>query len=191
MALSNPLVLRAATFDPKLKVYIAFSPCIVFLVTIVGIPLIPLWLIFSWFWWAPRHFDSLSCELTERSLLLKRGVIFKVEKSIPLDKIQDMALRHGPLLNAFGLASITIETAGQSGGGAGQGDAVLTGVIGAREFRDAVLAQREGATEVAAATVLPATPASPAGADEAADLLREIRDTLVRIEGKISDSPES
>ena len=178
-----PRVLRKAEFDPKLRVYMLASSSLLMLVTIVFIPLLPLWVPFAWFWWTRRHYESLHCELTDRSLVVKRGIWFKVEKTVPLEKIQDVSLRHGPLLDAFGLCSITIETAGQSGGGTGQGDAVLSGVVDARGFRDAVLEQREVASDRAAPEAAP--PATPVEPSSSAEVLREIADTLRRIEERL------
>ena len=92
-----------------------------------------------------------------------------VNKSI-IDKIQDVALHHGPLLNSLGLASLTIETAGASAQAGAA--ATLVGVVDAVSFRDAILEQREAVTGQKA---LPA----PTG-DQ--DVLIQIRDSLERIE---------
>jgi membrane protein YdbS with pleckstrin-like domain len=177
-------ILRRAEFDPKLKVYFVLNGALILAVTLIGLPLLPLWLVFGAVWWAPRYFASLECLLAERALTVRRGVVFKIEKTIPLDKIQDLSLRHGPFLNAFGLVRLTIETAGQSGGGAGQGDAVLVGVIGAREFRDAVIEQRDHLADGGGrGRLVPSEDASALRAEaEAVALLREIRDSLHRLE---------
>lgn len=72
--------------------------------------------------------------------------MFREEKSIPLDKITDLTLKHGPVLRALGLVTLHIETAGQSTQ-AGAADAKLTGVVEARRFRDSVLEQRDRVAE--------------------------------------------
>ena len=92
--------------------------------------------------WAKRHFDSLSCTLTEKSLCLKKGVWFRTEKTIPLEKITDLSLTEGPILRYFGLCSLKIETAGQSAQ-PGAANADMTGVVNALAFRDLVLTQRD------------------------------------------------
>jgi len=176
-------ILRKAEFNPKLKTYWLFSGLLVCVVSVIGIPLLPI-VVPVLLWRMGELFDSLECTLTERSLILKRGKWFRTEKTVPLNKIQDLSLRHGPLLNYLGLSKITLETAGQSGGGAGEGDAVLTGVIDAKGFRDAVLAQRDKLEEGTASPVA-TTASEPASShDETVLLLREIRDTLARIEQK-------
>jgi putative membrane protein len=99
------------------------------------------------------------------------GVWFRQEMNIPLDKIQDVSLHHGPVLDALGLATLRVETAG---GGQQGSNATLIGVRDAEAFRAAVIARRDAIT---------AAP-KPAAPDE--DLLREIRDVLVRIESKLA-----
>ena len=67
--------------------------------------------------------------------------MFKVEKTIPLENIQDLTFIENPLLKAFDLRILKIETAGQSNP---QGsDMKLIGILNSKEFRDKVLRQRE------------------------------------------------
>ena len=58
-----------------------------------------------------------------------------LEKTIPLENIQDLAFKEGPLLRYFGLAILQIETAGGQGAGPG-GDLTLIGLNGAKEFKE-------------------------------------------------------
>ena len=134
-------VLERAEFDPKLRTYWFWNAALVLLVSIVGIVVLPFWLLGFGQWWTRRQFRAMEAELCERSLAYRRGVLFKVEKTIPLEQIQDLTLREGPLLKALGLCSLSIETAGQSA--TSGSDARLTGVRDARVFRDAVLTRRD------------------------------------------------
>jgi putative membrane protein len=166
-------ILRKAVFDAKLPKYWTLLGTFVFLATVVGIPLIPIFLIIAW----PIHrarFERLECELTDRSLNVRRGLLFREEKNIPLDKIQDVAMKEGPLLRKLGLASLSVETAGQRNPEGS--DAALVGVVDAPAFRDAVLEQRD--LVVAGVTLAPEAAPVPGG-----DVLIEIRDALHRIEG--------
>lgn len=167
-------LLRAATFDPKLKTYWFFHGLFLQAITFVGLIITPLWVLGLGQVFSARAFDKMQAELTDRSLNVRRGVLFPVEKTIPLDKITDVALRGGPILNALGLASLAVETAG--GSAQGTAAATLTGVVDAQAFRDAVLAQRDRVTE---GRSLPA-PGTESGGDTA--VLAEIRDSLHRIE---------
>ena len=120
--------LLEAEFETKLKAYWFLQVLLGFVVSIIGIPLALFWVLGWGQWWAKRSYESLRCILYERSLVVKRGVVFKTEKTIPLDKIQDLTVREGPLLRAFGLRSLKIETAGQSSP-QGRADADLVGVV--------------------------------------------------------------
>ncbi|MFT7670515.1 MAG: hypothetical protein ACI8X5_003224 [Planctomycetota bacterium] len=181
-------VLLEARFDPKLQSYWMFTIVLTLAVTIFGILLIPVWLAVGW-GFHKKQFEAQTCTLTERSLNLKRGVIFKTEKNIPLDKIQDVGMREGPLLRKLGLSSIAIETAGQSAGPQGGADAGIVGIIDSPAFRDAILDQRDrivhGETPVLAAPAA-ARSAETTVADDGGVLV-EIRDSLQRIEQLIKD----
>ena len=172
--MNNEIILQEVQFDPKVKVYwylqgIWFHTLM--MLGLFGFVTLPVWLIAGWFICAARY-KNLHATLTSTSIHLKKGVIMRVEKTIPLEKIQDLGMRTGPLLNVFGLASIQIETAG---GGAQQGsDMVLAGVVKPEVFRNAVLAQREKASGKAAATT--------AEGENSLTLLTEIRDSLHRLE---------
>ncbi len=155
-----------ASFDPKVKFYLWFQVAAILAFTMVGLLLLPLWLVLGPVW-ANLYFPTIEARLTARGLVYRHGVWFRQEMSIPLDKIQDVSLHTGPILNAFGLATLKVDTAG--GGQAGSG-AVLTGVRDAESFRAEVIARRDALTSVT----------KPGGGDP--DTLREIRDSLLRIE---------
>ena len=149
-----------------------------FFITVVGLPFLPFWLIFG-FYFCKKYFDRIECNLTEQTLELKKGHIFRIEKIIPLDKIQDLTLREGPLLRALNICMLDIETAGQSNP-QGSSDAKIIGIIEARKFRDLVLAQRDLIiTKGSQQTVI--SKLSDSESSETS-LLTEIRNSLQRIE---------
>ena len=167
-------VLFEGKFEEKLKAYWFAEGLIGLGFSIVGIPLALIWALGWGQWWSRRRFECLRCILFERSLVVKRGVVFKVEKTIPLDKIQDLTVKEGPLLRKFGLRSLSIETAGQSAEGVAE--ASLTGIVDPRAFRGRVLQQRDRLV----GGQIPQAPADqPAMQGSVASLLIEIRD-LVR-----------
>jgi len=168
-------VLREASFDSKLPKYWMLSTLFVLLMSFIGIPFIPVWLIIGW-GIHQKQYERLSCTLTERTLNIKRGLVFRVEKNIPLDKIQDVGMKEGPLLRKLGLASLNIETAGQSGPQGGT-DASLVGIIDSPAFRDAILDQRDHIVHEGGGAPAKASVEEPGG-----DVLLEIRDSLKRIE---------
>ncbi len=184
--LEEQIILRAR-FDPKLKTYWFLNAILLMLVTFIAIPVIPFWILGLGQYICNRRYEHLKAELTDRSLHLRSGYLFKVEKHVPLDKIQDLTLREGPILRALGLSSVSVETAGNSA--QGQPDASLVGVIDSAKFRNAVLEQREkhaaGAMAPAAAPVPAPAPAPAAVSDDSNAVLTEIRDTLLRIEQQL------
>jgi len=181
-----------AQFDEKLKVYLYLQPMLVLFATIVGIPLIPLWIVLGPRW-AKRYYDCLSCVATDRALVIRRGVWFRSHKTLALDKITDLAVIEGPLLNRFGLCKLQVETSGQS---VAQGpDAGLVGIVDALTFRDEVLRRRdawigrgeEDAEPDGRGGEASALTGEIAGRGVAAGpALIEIRDALLRIEQRLA-----
>lgn len=137
-------VLERAEFNPKLRLYLVLQGALGLVATVVGVVLVPLWLL-AGPWWARRYFQRLECLLTRRSLVYKKGIVFRSETTIPLDKIQDLSVNYGPVLDMLGLAKLKVVTAGQH---ANQGATIgLVGVVDAPDFRDRVLDRRDELTE--------------------------------------------
>lgn len=175
----NEKVLLEAQFDSAVRYYV-ISIAIVLAITVVGIPLM---LIFLPLVYILRtiEYKHIECTLLERSLRVKRGVLNKTEKTVPLDKITDLGITQGPIMRFCGVEAISIETAGQSSG-MGSALVMLVGVRDAKAFRDAVLEQRDLLSDGKPAKRETEAVVQDAGSTE---ILREIRDTLVRIETKL------
>lgn len=171
----NDTILREAAFDPKVKTYWLLSGALVMVFTVVFIPLVPLWFLVGMAF-TGRFLASLSCVLTERTLQIKRGVFFRVEKTVPLEKITDLGQHEGPIMRWLNLKGLSVETAGQSGPGA---LVRMVGIVDTDGFRDAVLDQRDvlGGSRAGAES----TPDKLASVSDA-PVLTQIRDTLLRIE---------
>lgn len=167
-----------AEFNPKIKSYLLWYTIILMVVCLITIPLIPFAFII-----APiligKYFDRLHCELTTRSLKFAKGFIVRTEKTIPLDKIQDLTFKEGPLLRAFGLSVLRIETAGNSAQGIS--DLTLIGIIDAEAFRNRVLEQRDLVTDYQSKVV------SEVSSEPIISVLKDIRDSLQRIETKLNN----
>jgi len=170
----NDALVAAARFDGKLRTYWFLQMVLILFATVAGIAILPIWLLGWGQWYVRRNFESLKCELNERTLVVKRGIFFRVEKTIPLDKIQDLTVKEGPLLRWLGLRSMKVETAGQGTPGASELD--LVGIVDPLDFRDAVLRQKDSLS-----TPPVALSGDDGGAPETVELLREIRDLLSRI----------
>lgn len=171
-------ILHKAEFNPKIKSYLLLYGVFISIITVALIPLIPFWLIFGAIYLG-KYFERLECELTTRSLRFKKGYIFHTERTIPLDKIQDLTFKEGPLLKFFGLSILRIETAGSSAQGGP--DLSLIGIVKASEFRSLVLDQRDKVTDNQSTS----STTSETNSEAATDILRDIRDSLKRIEDNL------
>ncbi len=176
------VILRQAEFDSAVK-YFVLSIGIGLGCTIVLIPLLVIILPIVYIV-KTIEYKHIECSLLERSLRVRKGVFNKIEKTIPLDKITDLGVNQGPIMRFCGVEAIAVETAGQSGMGGALVN--LVGVRNAKDFRDAVLDRREELAEGKSSTSSAPVPASsPESQDASVELIREIRDTLSRIESKL------
>ena len=105
----------------------------------------------------------------------RKGILFQVEKTIPLENIQDITFIEGPLLKQFHLSILKFETAGQSAGQAH--DMRLIGVIDAHDLRTQILSRREALKSSRS----PQPAAAPSSSDETLVVLRSILERLDEI----------
>jgi membrane protein YdbS with pleckstrin-like domain len=142
-----------AAFNPLIRPYLVITIGFTLAITLVGIPLAIIWFCGVGQWWARHYFDKLECELSDRILRYRKGILVQIEKTIPLENIQDVTFLEGPLLKRFHLSTLRFETAGQ--GSAKGGDLKLTGIIDAHEFRNRILQSREALRRPPAAVAQP------------------------------------
>ena len=160
-------------FDRKVIVYWWLAAMLGLAVTIIGIPLAILWLPLGWIV-HKKQFENLSCELTDRSINLRMGWLFKKQQNIPLDKLTDVSIHEGPILNFFGVVRMQFETAGAQ-------PFMLTGVKDGPGFRDLVLKQRDSLSTLSGMS---------GQTSQSNDVLVEIRDILPQINANLSDDEE-
>ena len=168
-----------AKFDPRLITYSAWLISLFLAVSVVGVLLIPFWLAVSG-WYGREFLRRVSAaRVTTQAVEIRKGVFFRKEATIPLNRITDVRLHDDPLMRYFGLRGLRVETAGQSGPQAGsEGD--LVGVVDAVEMRNAILLQRQQVLDAPGESTAPK--AAPEGS---AHVLTEIRDILARIEERL------
>ncbi|MBK6626400.1 MAG: PH domain-containing protein [Flavobacteriales bacterium] len=162
-----------ARFNPLIRPYLVLQVALFLAATVVCIPLAVIWVLGVGQWWARHYFDKLECELGPKLLRYRKGILFQIEKTIPLENIQDVTFVEGPLLKHFNLSILKFETAGQSQGQAH--DMRLIGIIDAHEFRDRILAQREALKH---GREPEQTSPSSAASEETVVLLRRILERL-------------
>jgi membrane protein YdbS with pleckstrin-like domain len=130
-----------ARFNPLIKPFLVMKIGLTMMFTVVGIPLAIVWFLGVGRWWAQHYFDRLECQLGERALRYRKGILVTTEKTIPLENIQDVTFVEGPILRHFNLSTLKFETAGHSVGQAS--DMHLTGIIDAQAFRAQIMGARE------------------------------------------------
>ena len=172
-------IILNATFNPAVKTYWLISLLLVSTISIVGIPFliisIPIFFLIS-----SKVLAAMSAIVTERKIVVKRGVFNKEEKSIPLEKITDVAMVQGPLMRVFNLYRLSFETAGQSAQGA---LVSLIGINDADTFRETILAQKDKL--LTSNTVAPEQ-----NTDESSDM-KELIESVKRIELLLEKALES
>ena len=162
--------IMAVEFDRKIIVYWWLVTNLGLLTSMIGIPLMLIWFPFGWIV-HKKQYEHMSGALTDRSINMRKGWLFKKQQNIPLDKLTDVSIHEGPILNAFGVVRMQFETAGAA-------PFILTGVKNSDQFRDLVLQQRDS---------LVSTPQQSAPSDDSNDVLVEIRDILQQINANISN----
>ncbi|MEO9967916.1 MAG: PH domain-containing protein [Reichenbachiella sp.] len=166
-----------AKFSPNIKLYTLLYVSFFMTLSVVGIGILPFWFLGLGQYISRRYFEGLSCRLTPHHLQFSKGVLFKVEKTIPLENIQDLTFIENPLLNMLQLKILKIETAGQSN--PMKNDMQLVGIIDANDFKEAVLIQREQLSKNKNSN-----PTGEESNTETVSLLREIKDLLIDIKNK-------
>ena len=178
------MTLFGVEIDNHVKPYLFWYIVGVLAITIVGIAIIPFFAIFYWSWYAPRYREYHTLELTDTAVESKRGVVFRSQTSVPLDRITDVAVHQGPLMRRFDIYKVTIESAGQAHV---EGAASIIGVVDPYVFRDAVMrrvddVRSQSAGDAAAEARVEVVDEATSG--EQLQLLREIRDLLAKMESK-------
>ena len=165
--------IMAVEFDRKIIVYWWIMANLGLLVTFVGIIAMVVWIPFGWIV-HKKQYEHMSGALTDRSINMRMGWLFKKQQNIPLDKLTDVSIHEGPILNAFGVVRMQFETAGAA-------PFILTGVKNSDQFRDLVLQQRDS---------LISAPQQSAPSDDSNDVLVEIRDILQQINANLTGDEE-
>jgi len=166
-------LIQRAEFNPKIKTYLVLVGAFVMTLTVVGIPLLIFWVLGLGQYYSRRYYENLRCELKHHHLEFSKGVFFKIEKTIPLDNIQDLTFIENPFLKFLDLRILKIETAGQSNPQGGS-DMKLIGIIESSAFKDKVLRQRELISSGSKSKVLQTDTSS----EQTNSILIEIRDIL-------------
>lgn len=181
--LQETIVLRAATFNPKVKTYIFFIVLFYLITSVIGLVIVPFWIFGLGQFLSGKFFKTLSCALTNKTLNFSKGMIIHIEKTIPLENIQDLSFIGGPILRYFGLTMIKVETAGSGGSHHNSNMMSMLGINNAEDFKQMILEQRELLIKQKYSYNGPATIATASETD----LLKEIKDELVEIKNILKE----
>lgn len=184
--MTEEIILNEATFSPRVKTYIFFVVLFFLFSTIIGIIFVPFWIFGLGQWISGKYFKTLSCQITNKNLKFSKGLIIHIEKTIPLENIQDLSFIGGPILRYFGLTLIKIETAGGGGGAHNQNMMSMLGINDSEKFKTQILAERErvirekhGYTNTSSQNSIPANNALDS------QLLIDIKNELVEIKNAL------
>ena len=173
------IIIKQAEFNPRIRKYILHVVAFYFFISVVGIPLILIWYIGVGQYISRHYYEHLVCRLTNSHLEFKKGILFRVEKTIPLENIQDLTFIDNPFLRWFDLRILKIETAGSSNPTGS--DMKLIGIIDTPGFKEKVLEQR---TIIRNKALTMMGGGTGSGDDVSIELLKEIRDLLKDIKNK-------
>ncbi len=172
-------ILASAEFNRSLVLYAWIMTNLFLLITIVGIIVMFFWVPFGWIV-HKKQLENASCNLTRRGIAIRKGWIFKAQQNIPLDKLTDISIHEGPVLNLFGIVRISIETAG-----ANPFPLIGLNKSTTAQFRDIVMAQRDSIV-MAQREPQPGSLVTSEQEGQSNDVLIEIRDILQQINTNLS-----
>lgn len=128
------------------------------------------------------HFYSIRYEINDRHVVKFAGVLWKVRRATPLEKITNIDVRQGPVETLLGIGQVWIFTPST---GMQMPEITLAGLTGAEQYKEMILARCEAVQSGESAAPAATSPARRD--DETIALLREMADTLGRIEDKLGD----
>ena len=182
--MTEEIILNKATFNPKVKTYIFLVILFYLMITFIGWVVIPFWIFGLGQWLSEKYFHTLMCELTNKNLRFSKGMIVHIEKTIPLENIQDLSFIGGPILRYFGLTLIKVETAG-GGGPHNQNMMSMIGINDAENFKKEILNQREKVmNEKRGFNVIPSDSKQSPVIDNT-QLLTDIKNELIEIKNAL------
>ncbi len=97
---SEEKIIWDAEFNDAVTTYWLLNGILLCIVTVVGIVFLPIWFLVGK-WATRKYLASHTCTLTDRSLKVSKGILTKIEKTVPLDKITDVGIVQGPIMRFY------------------------------------------------------------------------------------------
>ena len=98
-------ILLEAQFDTKVSPYFRWVGVFWLVISVAGILLIPFWLLMSG-WYGYEFHRRMSGRLTAQASEIRKGVFFRSESTIPLNRITDLRLHDDPLMRHYGTTQL-------------------------------------------------------------------------------------
>lgn len=87
-------------------------------------------------YWIPRFQRSIGYALTDDKITVTKGVWWKEKNVVPYNRITNINIYQGPISRGFGLAKLSLQTAGFSGVSGGKGKVAEAEIIGVKNFEE-------------------------------------------------------
>ena len=131
------------------------------------------------------RYRTMRYRFDDEGVWRRQGLLWRSEVNIAYRRIQDIHLTNGLIQRWLGLATVSIQTAA----GSATPEVTIDGVLEAEALRDYLYSKmrgvRDGTHEAGASSRLNPAAADASG-DEALALLTDIRDSLRRLEERLS-----
>lgn len=125
-------------------------------------------------YWIPLFHSSIHYVLDEEEVIVTKGVWWRTKSVVPYNRITNVNIYQGPISRHFGLAKLSIQTAGFSGvssSGHRTAEAEIFGIKDFEETKDAVMNYVKGIKPVAVEAEAETKPAK----DMNEQILQELR----------------
>jgi len=107
-AIAAGVLLAVALVQAVLFVLIPEYPRVVLYAVLAGLAAVAV----AGYWYSGAAFRRYAFRLDELSLRIRRGVVWRKETAVPLNRVQHTDITQGPLQRRHGLARLVIHTAG-------------------------------------------------------------------------------
>jgi membrane protein YdbS with pleckstrin-like domain len=143
-----------------------------FVAVFLGVPILIIFAI--WAVWIPWYYTTVVYRLTADEISWRRGVWFKRTGIVPYSRITNIDIVQGPVMRAFGISSLRIQTAGYSG--QATSEISIEGMTRPEEVREMIMGYVRPTRAAGDATGVP-----EAGRVAAGDIQQQMLEELVRI----------
>ncbi len=163
----------------SLAVVLSFVEVPMILIGVIVIPLVIVLFLVALY--LPAFYKTLLYTMTNEAVVLRKGVFWKKQTTVPYHKITHIDLTQNPLDRLYGLWSLHIQTAGAGGQQGTTAEIVIVGVKDGEGFKDLIMNRVKQLYKVD--EVIPRSTESSTSEGE---ILQSILDEVIAIRQNIS-----